>query len=371
MEKKAPAAKKARTTRRTPAKKVVIAGTEINPGDRLQLEIPVAKLYTHTELDISVKAIRGRRDGPTLFVSAAIHGDEINGVEIVRRLLEHRALRSLRGTLLAIPIVNVHGFLNNMRYLPDGRDLNRSFPGSPKSSLAGRIAYTFLNDVVAHCDYGIDMHTGARHRGNLPQIRADLQDERTRAMAEAFGAPVMLHAKTRDGSLREVASDENIPVLLYEAGEALRFDEVAIRAGVAGIINVMRQIGMLPASRSKKPKRKPMVTDQSYWVRATVSGVLRALVPLGAFVQKGDVLAIISDPIGDSSDDVEITAHEEGIVIGRTYLPLIYEGDALFHIAKYKADIEDALKHYNAFREAFEPESYPAAPNGEDPPIAS
>lgn len=355
---------------RPQAKRIVIAGTEIIPGSRQQLALPVAKLYTHTELSITIKTVRGKREGPTLFVSAAIHGDEINGVEIVRRLLQHRSLRSLRGTLVTIPVVNVHGFLNNSRYLPDGRDLNRSFPGSPKSSLAGRIAHSFFNEVVAHCDYGIDLHTGARHRGNLPQIRADLQDERTRAMAEAFGAPVMLHAKTRDGSLREVANDQKIPILLYEAGEALRFDEVAIRAGVSGIINVMRQIGMLPASRSKRPKRTPMVTDQSYWVRARFSGVLRALVPLGAFVKKDEVIAVISDPIGDSSGDVEIVANEAGIVIGRTYLPLIYEGDALFHIAKHKADIDEALLHYNEIMEAFEPEASPPAP-GEDPPIAS
>ncbi|WP_372863147.1 succinylglutamate desuccinylase/aspartoacylase family protein [Spongiibacter sp.] len=361
---------KARRSRRIPPKKVVIAGTEITPGSRQQIDLPVAKLYTHTELSITIKTVRGKREGPTLFVSAAIHGDEINGVEIARRLLQHRALRSLRGTLVTIPVVNVHGFLNNSRYLPDGRDLNRSFPGSPKSSLAGRVAHSFFNDIVKHCDYGIDLHTGARHRGNLPQIRADLQDERTRAMAEAFGAPVMLHAKTRDGSLRAIASDQDIPILLYEAGEALRFDEVAIRAGVSGIINVMRQIGMLPASRSKRVRRTPMVTDQSFWVRATVSGVLRALVPLGAFVKKGEIIAVISDPIGDSDSDVEICASDAGIVIGRTYLPLIYEGDALFHIAKYKADIEEALKHYNAFMEAFEPEPYPQAP-GEDPPIAS
>lgn len=349
-----------------------IAGVDIPPGGRCHIELPVAKLYTHTELSITVKALRGRQDGPTLFVSAAIHGDEINGVEIVRRLLQHKALRSLRGTLLAIPVVNVHGFLNNDRYLPDGRDLNRSFPGSPRSSLAGRMAHTFFNEVVAKCSHGIDLHTGARHRSNLPQIRADMKDPATRSMAEAFGAPVVLHSKTRDGSLREVASDENIPILLYEAGEALRFDEVAIRAGVSGIINVMRTIGMLPPSRSRRVRRKPMLTDQSYWVRANVSGVLRALIPLGAFVKKGQVIGMISDPIGDGGGDTEIFANDEGLVIGRTFLPLVYEGDALFHIAKYKGDTDTALEHISAFREAFEPEAYPYSPDSDiDPPIAS
>jgi predicted deacylase len=352
-------------------KKLTIAGVDVLPGSRQQIELPVAHLYTHTELSMTVKTVRGRKDGPTLFVSAAIHGDEINGVEIVRRLLQHKALRSIRGTLLAIPIVNVHGFLNNSRYLPDGRDLNRSFPGSPKSSLAGRMAHTFLNEVVLQCTHGIDLHTGARHRSNLPQIRADIKDQTTRGMAEHFGAPVILHAKTRDGSLREIASDQNIRILLYEAGEALRFDEVCIRAGVSGIINVMRHIGMLPASRSKKPKRSSMVTGQSAWLRATSSGVLRALVPLGAFVTKGAVLALISDPMGDDSSDVQILASDDGIVIGRTFLPLVYEGDALFHIAKYKADVEEALSQVNAFREAFEPEAYPLPDEyGDHPPIS-
>lgn len=359
---------KPRRRRKPDIKSVTIAGQDIPPASRIQIELPVAKLYTHTELSITVKARRGKQDGPTLFVSAAIHGDEINGVEIVRRLLEHRSLRSLRGTLLAIPVVNVHGFLNTERYLPDGRDLNRSFPGSPKGSLAGRIAHSFLNEVVRHCDYGIDLHTGARHRSNLPQIRADLRDPRTREMAEAFGAPVILDSRTRDGSLREVAGDEGIPVLLYEAGEALRFDEVAIRAGVSGIINVMRQIGMLPASRRKKPSRQPMLTNQSFWVRAGVSGVLRALIPLGKLVNKGEVIGIISDPMDDNSSDTEVLAPDAGIVIGRSFLPLVYEGDALFHIAKYRGDTDDAQSNIDDFREEFEPDL--DKNHSRDPPIA-
>jgi predicted deacylase len=190
-------------------------------------------------------------------------------------------------------------------------------------------------------------------------------------MAESFAAPVILHSATRDGSLREIASNHNIQVLLYEAGEALRFDEIAIRAGVSGIINVMRHIGMLPASRSKKPKRTSMITGQSSWIRATSSGVLRALVPLGEFVTKGDVLALISDPMGNNNADTKILANDDGIVIGRTFLPLVYEGDALFHVAKYKANIGEALEHVTAFREEFEPEPYSTSDDTEDhPPIA-
>ncbi len=341
---------------------------DITPGSGELIRLPVARLYTHNDLSIDVQAIRGKRKGPTLFVSAAIHGDEINGVEIVRRLLQHPALKNLRGTLLAIPIVNVHGFLNNSRYLPDGRDLNRSFPGSAKGSLAGRVAHTFMNEIVKHCTHGIDLHTGARHRGNLPQIRADMNDEATRGMAEVFGVPVVLHSRVRDGSLREVAADNDIPVVTYEAGEALRFDEVAIRAGVKGVLNVMRHIGMLPPSRSKRKPASPIISEESYWVRASESGILRALVPNGAKVAKGDTIAMVSDPFGSKSD--EIRAPSDGIIIGRTFLPLVHEGEALFHIAKYNTAIDRVHSRVEAFHEQHEPdtEKYPPS-EVDEPPI--
>lgn len=341
---------------------------DIAPGSGQLISLPVARLYTHNDLSIDVQAVRGKRKGPTLFVSAAIHGDEINGVEIVRRLLQHPALKNLRGTLLAIPIVNVHGFLNNSRYLPDGRDLNRSFPGSAKGSLAGRVAHTFMDEIVRHCSHGIDLHTGARHRGNLPQVRADMNNEATRQMAEVFGVPVVLHSRTRDGSLREVAADNNIPVITYEAGEALRFDEVAIRAGVKGVINVMRHVDMLPASRRRKAVPLPVLSDESYWLRASESGILRALVPVGAKVESGDTVAMISDPFGSKS--IAINAPTAGIVIGRTYLPLVHEGEALFHIAKYKTNIDRVYSRMEAFNEQHEPDAERYPPSDiDEPPI--
>lgn len=341
---------------------------DITPGSGELIRLPVARLYTHNDLSIEVQAVRGKRSGPTLFVSAAIHGDEINGVEIVRRLLQHPAMKNLRGTLLAIPIVNVHGFLNNSRYLPDGRDLNRSFPGSSKGSLAGRVAHTFMNEIVTHCTHGIDLHTGARHRGNLPQIRADMNNPATADMAKVFGVPAVLHSRVRDGSLREVAADINIPVITYEAGEALRFEEVAIRAGVKGVINVMRHIGMLPASRSKRTKPSPIISEESYWVRASESGILRALVPNGAKVEKDDVIALVSDPFGSKSE--EIRAPSAGIIIGRTYLPLVHEGEALFHIARYRTQIDRVYSRMEAFNEQHEPdtEKYPPS-DVDEPPI--
>jgi hypothetical protein len=310
-------------------RQLIIGDREILPGERTVIDIPVAPMYTHDNLSISVQVIRGRRPGPVLFVCAAIHGDEINGVEIIRRLLKDPHLERLRGSLIAIPIVNVYGFINHSRYLPDGRDLNRSFPGSARGSLTGRIAQTFLREIVAKCTHGIDLHTGARHRSNFPQIRANLEDPAVLAMTEAFGAPLAIDAKIRDGSLRQAAGDMDVPVLLYEAGEALRFEELYIRAGVKGVLNVMRHIGMLRRSRARI--RPPTISRNTHWVRAPESGVLRVLVPLGAEVNKGQIIGFIADPLGSSEVDVVCDAH--GIVIGRTNLPLVYEGDALFHVA--------------------------------------
>ena len=339
---------------------LIIGGVAVSPGQRQTIDVRVAPMYTHDDLSISVQVIRGKNPGPALFISGAIHGDEINGVEIIRRVLQHRSLKSIRGTLLAIPIVNVYGFLNHMRYLPDGRDLNRSFPGSPKGSLTGRVANTFVEEIVSKCTHGIDLHTGSRHRSNFPQIRADLDDAEIYAMTEAFGVPLAIDAKIRDGSLRACSGDAGIPVILYEAGEALRFDEMYIRAGVKGVINVMRSIGMLPKSRSKKPPRPPIVSDQTSWLRAPESGILRTFAPLGGKVEKGQVIAMVADPLGTA--EVPIVAPTNGVVIGRTNLPLVYEGDATFHIAQYGRKVGNVEKQVERFQEEHQPDDYLTEP---------
>jgi predicted deacylase len=341
----------------------VIGGTPIPPGERITLDLPVARLYTHAPLSMPVHVVHGRRDGPRLFVSAAIHGDEINGVEVIRRLLRLPLLRRLRGALLAVPVVNVHGFINRSRYLPDRRDLNRSFPGSERGSLAARLADLFLSEIVANATHGIDLHTGALYRSNLPQVRAHLGDPETARLAHAFEAPVVLDADLRDGSLRAEAVARGIPVLLYEAGEALRFDELAIRAGVKGIVSVMRALGMLPASRSRRtrPAPEPVVARASTWVRAPESGVLRAVAPLGARVAKGDVLGMVSDPFGERESEVASTTR--GIIIGRLNLPLVSEGEALFNIAQFER-LSTAVAQVEAFTEAHqaEPDLLPDEP---------
>jgi predicted deacylase len=324
-----------------------VGDTVIGPGERATVRLPVADLYTGTSLAMPVHVVCGRREGPVLFVSAAIHGDELNGVEIIRRLLKRKALSSIRGTLLAVPIVNVHGFLDQSRYLPDRRDLNRSFPGSRKGSVAARMAYTFVHEIVEKADFGIDLHTGAINRSNLPQIRGNLDDEATLQLARAFGAPVIVNSNARDGSLRQCAADKGMPVLIYEAGEALRFDELSIRAGLRGTISAMRHIGMLP-SGSKKAPVSPVVADSTSWVRAPDSGIVTPKVELGSRVKAGQALAVIGDPVGD--EEVWVKAPFDGIIIGRSNLPLAHEGDALFNVAAFKSvsRAEDRVEEFAA-----------------------
>jgi predicted deacylase len=314
-------------------KSVTIGGVVVAPSERICIDLPVADLYTHASLYMPVQVVNGRRPGPTLFVSAAIHGDELNGVEIIRRLLKQKFLERLRGCLIAVPIVNVHGFLDQSRYLPDRRDLNRSFPGSPKGSVAGRLAHTFAEQIIQQSDYGIDIHTGALHRSNLPQIRGNLDDPETLRLASVFNVPVLINAAVRDGSLRGYAAENGIPTLLYEAGEALRFDEVCIRAGLRGVASVMRELGMLPPRRMKVSPIEPLVATSTSWVRASASGIVRSKAKLGQRVKSGDTLVVISDPFGDS--DVSVTAPCAGIIIGNNNLPLAHEGDALVHIARF------------------------------------
>ena len=318
---------------RKPDDILLIGDTKIRAGERVNVDLPVADLYTSTSLNMPVKVIRGRQSGPVLFVSAAIHGDELNGVEIIRRLLKLKTLRSVRGTLIAIPVVNVHGFLDQSRYLPDRRDLNRSFPGSAKGSIAARLANLFLQEIVAKADAGVDLHTGAVHRSNLPQIRANLDDPGTLEIATAFGAPVVINSNTRDGSLRACAAKRGMPILIYEAGEALRFDETGIKTGLRGVLNVMRNMGMLPAAKSRSSVR-PVIARSTRWIRAGASGIVSGKAKLGSTISKGEIMAMISDPLGD--EQIKVIAPSDGIVIGRTNLPLAHEGDALFNLGTFR-----------------------------------
>lgn len=313
-----------------------IAGTVIKPGTSSILQLELPPLYTNTPLTMPVHVIRGKQDGPRIFVSAAIHGDELNGIEIVRRLLKKISVKRLTGTLIAVPAVNIYGMLQHSRYLPDRRDLNRCFPGSKQGSLAGRLAYLFMNEIVANCSYGIDLHTAALNRDNLPQIRGDMSDEETTTLAKAFGVPVIVDSKFRDGSLREAARSKDVHVLVYEAGEAMRFSEASITAGLGGILKVMHHLGMLssiPKSTSKVAR--PQIAQSSSWMRAPVSGIFRSRTRLGKEVKKDEVIGYIED-VCDYHNQSELCASDDGIIIGKSHIPLVYEGDPLFHVAYFK-----------------------------------
>ncbi|QOY55865.1 succinylglutamate desuccinylase/aspartoacylase family protein [Candidatus Sulfurimonas marisnigri] len=326
--------------------KFILGGVEINRGVNITINLDLPKLY-NTPTQLPVRVIRGKKDGPVVFISAAIHGDELNGIEIIRRLRKLNILKRLKGTLVLVPIVNVYGIMTLSRYLPDRRDLNRSFPGNNKGSLASRVAKIFFNEIVTKCDLGIDLHTASIHKSNLPQIRTNIDNEYTFRLAKSFGAPVVLHSELRDGSLRSVAQEEGVPILLYEAGEALRFDEGCIRIGVHGIVNVLRENNMLPKVLSKKTKKTPIITKTSQWVRSTESGMLRTIKALGDTVKKDEVIAYIDEPLDDES--FEIKSPFDGVIIGKSEIPLVQAGDAVFHIGKFRnlEIAEDKIEYFN------------------------
>ncbi|MBZ0215931.1 MAG: succinylglutamate desuccinylase/aspartoacylase family protein [Fimbriimonadaceae bacterium] len=325
----------------------VLGDAKILLGERRTIDLPVSVLSDHTPVTMSVHVVHGTRPGPTLFVSAAVHGDEVMGVEVARRLLRVPRLGALRGTLLVVPIVNAFGFLNHSRYLPDRRDLNRSFPGSETGSLAGRLAHLFMREIVERADFGIDLHSAAIHRTNMPQIRVSPSGDETMALANVFGAPVVITSSLREGSLRQTAFAKGVDVLVYEAGEALRFDELSTRVGVSGILRVMHALGMLAAKGIPKAAGKPARASSSSWLRAPAGGLLRTFKPSGEAVVPGETLGIISDPFGET--EIEVKSHLSGIIVGRTNLPVVNEGDALFHIALPEStNPETAAAHLSA-----------------------
>jgi uncharacterized protein len=329
---------------------VEIAGVRVDPGTRASFDLPGAMLYTHTPLDMPVEVISGRTDGPILLVCAAIHGDELNGVEIIRRLRALKTLGRLRGTLVLVPVVNLFGFIHRSRYLPDRRDLNRCFPGHAEGSLGSRVAHMFFSEVASKCTHIIDLHTGAVHRDNLPQLRAAVDQPLVAEMARSFALPVIVNSGFIEGTLRSAAHQAGIPVITYEAGEALRLDERAIISGVRGITNVMRGLDMLPGRR-RPWVDEPYVASSTRWYRAPTDGVFQPRVKLGARVRPGDVLGVIAAPFG--SKETYLKARSEGIIIGSNNLPLVNEGEALFHVARFAA--HDAVEEQiSAQQEAVE-----------------
>ena len=322
-----------------------IGGHAVAPGGRAVVDLPIAMLSNHTPVVLSVLVIHGARPGPTLFVSAALHGDEVLGVEVIRRLVRLDQLDDIAGTLLAVPVVNAFGFLSLSRYLPDRRDLNRSFPGRADGSLAARLADLFMAEVVARSDFGIDLHTGAVHRTNLPQLRVADAAPPVVARAEAFGPPVILRSQPPPGALRSAASSAGCSVLVYEAGEALRFDELGVRVGLRGCLGVMAHEGMIdPAQVPPADGPGPVWLGPSVWARAPEGGVVRLIAGLGDTVEEGEPMAVVGDPFGQSEEVVG--APLSGVVVGRSELSTANRGDALFNVASADdaAEVQAAIE---------------------------
>ncbi len=316
-------------------------GHSIPAGSRTLVNLPVGVFIDHSQVNLTVSVVHGKQPGPTILVTGCVHGDEINGTEIIRRLLKSPSLKRLKGTLLAVPILNAPAFMNRSRYLPDRRDLNRLFPGSATGSLGSRLARVVSDQLVPRCDFIVDLHTGAVNRPNLPQIRVTTEDEKALELARIFHAPVIVRAPLRDNSFRSTAFEQGKPVVLYESGEALRLDAVSIRHGLEGILSIMRHMEMLPPKKSSVRKKKitPLVCQKSYWERAPIGGLFTPLLALGKTVEKDEVIGFVADPYGGI--ETSVTASRQGVLIGRTNEGMADEGDGLFHIAIF-SDLDQA-----------------------------
>jgi len=329
---KAPAKKSTRkAAAKTPTRAPFeIAGHKVTAGKRMRMELPIGNLMSGTPVALPLIVVHGKKDGPVVWLSAAIHGDEICGVEIIRQVLDAISAPTMAGTVIAAPVVNVHGFNTNDRYLPDRRDLNRSFPGSQRGSLASRIAHLFMKEIVKRSDVGIDLHTGADLRSNLPQIRCDIDHGPTLELAEVFGAPIVIDARLRDGSLRQATVEEGKIMLLFEGGEASRFDPHAIAAGTAGVLRTLNHLGV--TAIDTPVAQRCLYSRATSWSRASKSGIVHLDAHLGELVSAKQQVATIYDPFGKVLGRVK--AKYDGIVIGHTQAPLVNRGDALSHVAR-------------------------------------
>ncbi|MBS3940637.1 MAG: succinylglutamate desuccinylase/aspartoacylase family protein [Actinobacteria bacterium] len=309
---------------------VSVAGVSVAPGERRHLFPSASESYTGDRTTLPMAVLNGTGDGPRVFVTAAVHGDELNGIAVCRSLLDTLDPVDLDGVLVVVPIVNVLGVQIGSRYLPDRRDLNRSFPGSHDGSMAARIARLLLDEVIQGSDVGIDLHTAANHRTNVPQVRVDTRDERAHDLAVAFGAPFVLDARMRPGSLRETAGDLGVPVLTYEGGGPLRLDEGAIDVASRGVLRVLHRLGMIDDAPAPA-HAAPMVLHESRWLRAERGGLLELHVAAGDHLEPGQPLWSTVSPLGEERATHE--AGDEGFVIGATTLPLVQPGQALLHVA--------------------------------------
>ncbi len=309
-------------------KKIIIDGTSISPGEQVQINALIGRLPTRTPITIPIFVSRAKKDGPVLLLMAGMHGDETNGIEIVRRAIKNDIYHPDRGTVIAIPVFNVYGFINHSRGLPDGKDLNRSFPGSSTGSLASRVAHFFTTQILPQVDYGIDFHTGGASLNNFPQIRGTFDDEQETALARAFAAPFTIHAPFREKSLRKTASKMGKPILVFEGGQTLRLRKQVVDMGSDGIRRVMKFLDM--RDDAPEPAQETRILKRTMWIRARMSGMHHTRVRNGEAVKKGEILGYISDPYGQSEKPVKCT--ENGFIVAINNYPVVNMGDALLHI---------------------------------------
>jgi predicted deacylase len=309
--------------------KLTLLGTEIKRGDSVCLEFDVAKLHTRNSIKVPIFVERAKKDGPVLLLLGGVHGDEINGVEIVRRIIRNKINQPFRGTIIAIPVFNIFGFLHLSRKFPDGRDLNRVFPGSAKGSLASQFAHEFRKEIVPHIDYVMDFHSGGGHRVNMAQTRCMLNDEKTFELAKAFGAPFIIQSKCIAKSIRKTFFDLGKPSLLFEGGKSMLYDEEAIQHGVKGAENVMQFLKM--KKEKFVPEKESIIIKKSKWLRASHSGMFHIHIKNGAWVTKKTVLGIITDPFGEF--EKKVYAPFDCYVFCMNIAPIVNRGDALFHVS--------------------------------------
>lgn len=309
-------------------KQITIGNQEIHPGEFREININIARLPSHTLIDTPIYISRALEDGPVLALIAGMHGDELNGMEIVRRILDRGLHKVDRGTVICMPVINVYGFLNYSREVPDGKDVNRSFPGRKTGSLASRVAYYLMHEVIPYIDCGVDFHTGGAMRANYPQVRAVLRDRVNQELANAFCAPFTIDAAFRPNSLRREASRKGKKIIVYEGGESLRFDTRAIEDGVAGTLRLMKHLNMIGSA--PEPREENRVIWSTSWIRAKHAGLFQPNVQCGQLVHRGEWVGTITDPFGEFKEEVK--ASQTGYIIGMNNGPVINAGDALMHV---------------------------------------
>jgi len=307
---------------------IVINKFKIGPGEHREIHLNIARLPTYTNIDLPVHVYRAEKEGPVLLLTGGLHGDEINGIEIIRRMIVRELVIPKKGTVIAIPLVNIYGFIQNVRGVPDGKDINRSFPGIKTGSLARLLAHTLMNEIIPHIDYGIDYHTGGSTRTNYPQIRCSLQIKQNRELAEAFGPPIIIHSSLINKSFRKAANKKGKHILVFETGEALRFDEKGIREGIDGTLRLMKHLGM---RTSAPPSNGTETYMKTTWLRAGYAGLFQPRVKTGDIVNKSQVLGYITDPFGN--EKFKITGSRNGRIIGLNRGSVIHKGDALINLA--------------------------------------